>query len=328
MKPDQEFDLIVIGSGAAGGSAAEIAHAYGRSVAIIERDKIGGDCPNYACVPTKALLRSAKVYSLLQRAKEFGLRAEAVGFDWSEVVERVEWTIRHTGAASAEQYYRSEGIALFKGVAMFEDDHHIRVDGKLLRGPQIMIATGSKPRKPPIEGIHTVRPITHKEAIRLGKLPSSIIIVGAGPVGCEFAHLFSTFGVEVTLLQKPRTILSHEDPELSGIVHQALERNGVRIFTEVHETLCAVEGRNMTIQANIKGGTREFSAEEILNAAGRTPQVAELNLDAAGVETDRKGQVKINEHLQTTQPHIYAGGDVSGPFLFTHLAHYQGNIGG
>ncbi len=199
-KQEQHFDLIVIDTGAAGGSAAEIAHGYGRSVALIEKDKIGGDCPNYACVPTKDLLRSAKVYSLLKRAKGFGLRAEGIGFDWREVVAREQWTIRHTGAASAEQNYKSEGIALFKGVASFEDEHRICVDGQILRGDRIMIATGSQPRRPHIEGMQRVKPVTHKEAIHLEKFPSSILIVGGGPVGCEFAQLFSTFGAHARRL--------------------------------------------------------------------------------------------------------------------------------
>jgi pyruvate/2-oxoglutarate dehydrogenase complex dihydrolipoamide dehydrogenase (E3) component len=328
MKESGQYDLVVIGSGSAGSSAAEVAHGYGRSVAIIEQDKVGGDCPNYACVPTKALLHSARVYALLKRAQEFGLAAEQIGFDWRRIVERAEWTIRHTGAASAERYYASEGIALFKGTATFENEHRVRVGGHVLRGEHIMIATGSKTRMPPIEGVEAVKPITHKEAIRLPQLPASLLIVGAGPVGCEFAHLFSTFGVQVTLLQKPNAILSHEEPELAQIVQQTLEENGVRIFTGVEEKLCAIRGLNKTIQAHIGGHVREFSAAEILNAAGRTPQVADLNLDRMGVDTDEKGNVRIDDHLQTTQPRIYAGGDVSGPFLFTHFAHYQGNLAG
>ncbi len=328
VKDSREYDLVVIGSGSAGGSAAEVAHGYGRSVAIVEQDKVGGDCPNYACVPTKALLRSAQVYVLLQRAEAYGLVAEHIGFDWGRIIERVEWTIRHTGAASAEQDYASQGIALYAGTATFEDEHHVRVDGQVLRGDHIMIATGSKTRMPPIEGVEWVQPITHREAIRLPRLPASLLIVGAGPVGCEFAHLFSTFGVQVTLLQKPKTILSHEEPELAQTVHQTLEENGVRIFTGVDEKLCAIRGPHKTIQARIGGEIREFRAAEILNAAGRTPQIAALHLDRIGVETDEQGHIRIDEHLQTTQPHIYAGGDVSGPFLFTHFAHYQGTLAG
>src|SRR2546421_6015017 len=149
----QAFDLIVIGSGSAGSSTAELARRHGRSVAIIEKDKVGGDCPNYACVPTKALLRSAKVYSLLRRGGEFGLRPGTVDFDWARVMARKDEIVRQTGAATAEESYRKEGIALLRGVASFEDQHHLWVNGQLLRGDKFMIATGSQPEMPVIDGI-------------------------------------------------------------------------------------------------------------------------------------------------------------------------------
>jgi pyruvate/2-oxoglutarate dehydrogenase complex dihydrolipoamide dehydrogenase (E3) component len=325
---NRSFDLLVIGSGAAGGGAAEVAHAAGRSVAIIEKDKVGGDCPNYACVPTKALLRSAKVYALLKRAGEFGLRARAVGFEWAKVLARKEWIVRHTGAATAEQQYQQEGIALFKGAAAFEDEHHVRVDGQVVRGDKIMIATGSKPAMPRIPGIEAAKPITSVEAVSLRRLPASLIIIGGGPVGCEFAQLFSTFGVQVIMLEMANTILPHEEPELSQIIHQTLELNGANIVTAIKVMQLTQDGRRKMVQTRVKGEIREFEAEEILMAAGREPQTAELRLDAIGVGIDGGGRVKIDEYLQTTQPHIYAGGDVSGPLLFTHVAHYQGALAG
>ena len=203
----QQFDLIVIGSGSAGEGAIDEAHRSGHSVAIVEKDKLGGDCPNYACVPTKALLRSAKIYSLLKRANEFGLSPGAIGFDWFRVMARKEQIIRRTDAAGTAQRYHQAGIAFFKGTAAFEDEHHIRVDAQVLSGDKIMIATGSKPERSAIAGMNEAQPITSVEAISLPKLPTSLIILGGGPVGCEFAQLFSTFDVRVTLLQKAKTIL-------------------------------------------------------------------------------------------------------------------------
>src|SRR5438132_237396 len=148
-----QFDLIVIGSGSAGSTAARLARERGRSVAIIEKDQLGGDCPNYACVPTKALLRSAKVYSLLKRANGFGLRPGHVDFDWAAVLARKERTVAQTGVASAEQRYRQEGIALFRGLASFEDGHHLRANGRVIRGDKFMIATGSRAEVPAIAGV-------------------------------------------------------------------------------------------------------------------------------------------------------------------------------
>lgn len=323
----QRFDLIVIGSGSAGEGAIDEAHRSGHSIAIIEKDKVGGDCPNYACVPTKALLRSAKIYSLLKRADEFGLSSGAIEFDWLQVMARKEQIICRTDAAGTKQRYQKAGMAFFEGTAAFEDDHHIRVNDRVVYGDKIMVATGSKPARPSIPGIKEAQPITSIEAISLRRLPTSLIILGGGPVGCEFAQLFSTFGVRVVLLQQARTILPHEEPELSQIVRQALEANGVTILTQVEVQQLGRDAHGKKMWALVNGQRREFTAEEILVATGRDPQTSDLDLEAAGIHLS-EGRVQINEYLQTTCPHIYAGGDVSGPFQFTHFAHYQGTLAG
>src|SRR5436305_2288613 len=239
---DRRFDLIVIGGGSAGGSAAKRARAGGHSVAVVEKDKVGGDCPNYACVPTKALLRSAKVYALLKRGDEFGLRPGTVDFNWARVMARKEEIVRQTGTTTAEERYRKEGIALLRGVASFEDGHHLRVNGELLRGEKFMIATGSQPEIPAIDGITEVRPLTSVEAVSLPRLPDSMVILGGGPVGCEFAQLFSTFGVRVTLLQRTKYLLPCEEPELSQIIQAVLEQNGASILLGVEVQRLARDG--------------------------------------------------------------------------------------
>ena len=323
----QQFDLIVIGSGAAGEGAIDQAHRFRRSIAIVEKDKVGGDCPNYACVPTKALLRSAKIYSLLKRAEAFGLSPGAIEFDWSRVMARKEQIVGSTGETATEKRYRQAGITLFKGTAAFEDEHQIRVDGQAIYGDKIMIATGSRPERPALPGLNEAHPITSVEAISLPRLPTSLIILGGGPVGCEFAQLFSTFDVRVTLLQKAPTLLPREEPELSHIIQQALEANGVTVVTQVEIQRVDRDALGKTVQALIHGQAREFIAEEILIATGREPQTAELNLAAAGIQL-ADGRVQINQYMQTACPHVYAGGDVAGPFQFTHFAHYQGTLAG
>jgi pyruvate/2-oxoglutarate dehydrogenase complex dihydrolipoamide dehydrogenase (E3) component len=197
----------------------------------------------------------------------------------------------------------------------------------LLRGDKFMIATGSQPEMPAIDGITEARPITSVEAVSLPRLPGSVVILGGGPVGCEFAQLFSTFGVRVTLLQSAKTLLPREEPELSQIIQEALEKNGATVLVGVEVWRLTKEGPRKKVVTAIQGQPREFEAEEILVATGREPRIAELNLPAAGVETDH-GRVRINDFLQTSQPHIYAGGDVSGPFCYTHFAHYQGTLAG
>jgi len=323
----QQFDLIVIGSGAAGEGAIDQAQRSRHSIAIVEKNKVGGDCPNYACVPTKALLRSAKIYSLLKRAEAFGLSPSVIDFDWSRVMARKEQIVRSTGEAATAERYRQAGIGLIKGTATFADEHQIRVDGQVFFGDKIMIATGSKPERPALPGLNEAHPITSVEAISLPKLPVSLIILGGGPVGCEFAQLFSTFAVRVTLLQKAPTLLPREEPELSHIIQQALEANGVTVVTKAEVQRVDRDAHGKTVHALIQGQARAFRAEEILLATGREPQTAELNLTAAGIHL-AAGRVQINEYLQTTCPHIYAGGDVAGPFQFTNFAHYQGTLAG
>jgi pyruvate/2-oxoglutarate dehydrogenase complex dihydrolipoamide dehydrogenase (E3) component len=321
---DRHFDALVIGGGSAGTTAAKRLREAGRSVAVLESDKLGGDCPHRACVPTKALLRSAQVYALLKQADEFGLQAGAAGFDWARVLARKEDVVRRTGAGNAEEYER-RGIVLFRGEAAFQDEHHVRVGGIVLSGERILIATGSRPAVPDIPGLDEAGPITSEEAVNLPRLPASMVIVGGGPVGCEFAQLFSTFGVRVTLLYRGETLLPREEPELGRLVREVLEANGATVVTEARvERLHGGPGQKV-IQARVRGQVRELSAEKVLVATGREAQVRALNLPAAGVDVEG-GRVRVNGQLQTTAPHIYAAGDVCGPLLYTHFAHYQGRV--
>ncbi|MEX2263080.1 MAG: NAD(P)/FAD-dependent oxidoreductase [Bryobacteraceae bacterium] len=322
---DREFELVVIGTGAAGSAAAEKARSWGHSVAIIEKDRLGGSCPNYACIPTKALLRSAHVYSLLKRASDFGLHFSGAGFDWNGIVNRKDRIVHGSGAATMEERFREMGIHLFRGAATFEDGEHVRVDGQVLTAGRVLIATGSQPALPRIAGIGAAKPITSRDAIGLSELPASMIVVGAGPVGCEFAQLFSTFDVPVALLEAQREILPGEEPELAALVRRSLESNGVTVLTRAHVLNLASDGRKKRVRVAVEQALREFSAEEILIATGREADVSGLNLEAAGVETE-DGRIRVNEYLASSNPRIFAAGDAAGPYLYTHFASYQGSL--
>ena len=182
-------------------------------MAVVQMDQPGGDCPLRACVPTKALLRSAEIYSLLKRAGDFGIQPGTIGFDWAQVMAHNEEIVRQTGGTGAAEKLERQGIALFQGKASFQDEHSLSISGQVLRGESILIATDSQSARPDIPGLDEVTPITSVEAVSLSKLPASMIIIGGGPVGCEFAHLFSTFGVKVVLLHKGETLLPREEPE-------------------------------------------------------------------------------------------------------------------
>ena len=322
---NREFDLIVIGSGPAGEAAVAVAQRHTRSIALVERDRLGGDCPNVACVPTKALLRSARIYSLLRRAGEFGLRAGETGFDWGRIVARKDRIVREA-AAWEEKARRLEraGVSLLRGEAAFVDERVVRVGDETLRGEHILIATGSQPQMPPIEGLAEISPLSSVDAVDLRALPAGLIVLGGGAVGCEFADLFAAFGVRVTLIEAEQTLLPNEEPEMSGVLREHLERRGVRVATGAKVERLAMEGGRKLAFCLLGEERRTFRADEILIATGRAPRTAGLNLDRAGVETDERGQVRVDDFLRTTQPHIWAAGDVCGPFLFTHVAHYQG----
>ena len=321
----RRFDALILGCGSAGTTAAKRLRADGQTVAVVEMDQPGGDCPLRACVPTKALLRSAQVYSLLKRAGDFGIEPGTVDFNWAKVMARKEEIIRQTGVAAAAGNLSRQGIALFQEQASFEDEHSLRVAGQVLRGERILIATGSQPARPDIPGLDEVQPITSVEALSLPKLPARLIIIGGGPVGCEFAQLFSTFGVNVMLLHKGQTLLPREEPELSRVVEDALEENGVTLLADAKVTHFGKEGTLKQASAEVRGELRDLVAEEILLATGREARTHGLGLATAGVATER-GSVLVNDFLQTSQPHIYAAGDVCGPFLYTHFAHYQGRV--
>ncbi len=324
-KADSQFDALILGCGSAGTTAAKQLRTAGHTVAVVEMDQPGGDCPLRACVPTKALLRSAEIYSLLKRASAFGVEPGTISFDWAKVMARKEEIVRQTGTSGAAEKLKRQGIAVFQGKASFQDEHSVTVAGQLLRGERILIATGSQPARPDIPGIDDVKPITSDQAVSLPKLPASMIIIGGGPVGCEFAHLFSTFGVKVVLLLNGDSPLPREEPELSRIVHDALEESGVSLLAGAKVIRFLKAGTLKKARSEVRGEMHDLVAEEILVATGREPRTAELGLPAAGVVTER-GQVLINDFLQTSRPHIFAAGDVCGPLLYTHFAHYQGRV--
>jgi pyruvate/2-oxoglutarate dehydrogenase complex dihydrolipoamide dehydrogenase (E3) component len=321
-----QYDALILGCGSAGTTAAKRLREVGHSVAVVEMDQPGGDCPLRACVPTKALLRSAEVYALLKRAGAFGIQPEAIGFDWAKVMARKEEIVRQTGGGpKAAEKLEELDIALFRGKASFQDEHSISVAGQVLRGERILIATGSLPARPDIPGLDQVKPISSVEAVSLPKLPASMIIIGGGPVGCEFAHLFSTFGVKVVLVYKGETLLPREEPELSRVVQDTLAENGVTLVAGAKVNQFCKQGNLKQARAEVQGKIHDLVAEEILVATGREANIAGLGLPAAGVAIER-GLVRINDFLQTSLPHIFAAGDVCGPLLYTHFAHYQGRV--
>lgn len=327
-----DFDVIVIGSGSAGSSAIETAHARGAKICVIERDAIGGECPNYACVPVKAMLKSAKLYHQVKHGlPKYGVHASKVRYSFSEIMNRkadVVSTITGKGKR-LKKAWESMGVKVVKGDAHFVDKHTVRVGSKQLTAKAFVIATGAKDFIPPIDGIESVDYLDYRKTTLLKRQPKSLVIIGGGPVGCEFATFFSLLGTKVTLIQLAPHVLQREDEEVSVIVERSMKEQGVNILTQAKALGVKKVSGGVQVTYQVKMGRRKtITVDKVLLAAGKRANIDDLNVKAAGIKTDAKGRLKISESLQTSSRHIFAAGDVSGGMLFTHMAHQEGDIAG
>ena len=321
------YDLVVIGAGGAGSTAAGEAIGRGANVAMVERWRVGGTCLNVGCDPTKTMVRSAQVLHLARHAERFGIKATDIRADWPAVMHRVERVIDTIRGGDGDQNIRDSGIVLRKATATFRSLHEIDVDGEIIRGDKIIVATGAEWVSPPISSLAEVGYITNAEAVALPVLPRSLAIVGGGVVAVEFAQIFARFGVEVTILGSAAQILPREDATLSDALRAVLEREGITVETGVRITRAEMKDGLKCLIGERGGETVEFCrVEEILVAAGRAPAVQGLNLEAAGVAYDAKTGIIVDDELRTSVPHIWAIGDVVSRYAFTHVADYQARI--
>jgi dihydrolipoamide dehydrogenase len=327
-----DYDVIVIGAGSAGFTAAETARSEGASVCIIEGGSWGGECPNFACVPTKALLKSARVYyEAKYHMREYGVYATGVTFNFANIMKRKRAVVSAiTGDGKRmKQVAKRLGITAIDGKAKFIDSHAIEVNGKNLSARSFVLATGAVDFIPPVDGLESSGFINYEGAVSLKSCPKSIAIIGGGPVGCEFATFFAMLGVKVTILQLAPTVLHREDQEIAIIAQKQLVDLGVQVMTET-KTLSVEKYRLKRRVWFQKGKSKRQSVvvDKILIAAGKRANVEDLNLEVANVKLDEKGRLIVKETLQTTARHIFAAGDVSGGMMFTHTAHEEGSIVG
>ena len=317
------YDLIVVGGGTAGLVSAAGAASLGAKVALVERDKLGGDCLHTGCVPTKTLVKSARVAHLINHSEEYGVKTSGYEVDFPAVMDRMARVIRTAGEQDSPDRFRELGVDVFLDEAQFTSPDEVSVDGRRLAFRSAIIATGSHSIVPPIDGLEDVGYLTHVEALRLRRLPSSIIILGSGPIGCEFAQIFARFGSKVTLIDTVPLPLPKEDPEVGEVLRDVLMADGVTFRGGYKAGEARTEGSEKVLVAHNEQGEKiEVRGEEILVAAGRAPTAGSLALETAGVEVQKKG-LKVDENLRTTAPNIYAAGDITGKYLFTHVAEYQ-----
>ncbi|MCL4305326.1 mercuric reductase [bacterium] len=317
--PSGRYNLVVIGGGTAGLVTAAGAAALGAKVALIERNLLGGDCLNVGCVPSKALLRAARAAAEVRDAKRFGINVPSYSVNFADVMERMRKLRARIAAVDSVQTLKEKGVDVYFGEARFLNSSAIEVGGRKLNFARAVIASGARAAMPDIEEIESVEPLTNETLFGLTELPRRLAVIGAGPVGIEMAQAFARFGSVVTVYDLNERILHREDPDAAERVKKSLEKDGVRFRLGIRNMRCSNTAGQKVVHCEIGTHQVEDYFDQVLVGVGRVPNVEGMNLYAVHVEYDRDG-IHVNDRLRTTNPHIYACGDVASRFKYTHAA--------
>ena len=320
------YDVIVIGGGSAGYAAARTAQAEGARVAIIDQGPLGGLCILRGCMPTKAILRSSTIAALIRRAPEFGVNTQGLQANLSAIIDRKNRLIKEF-ADDRIQSLTDSRFTLYREQAHFLSPSEIQVGDRRLTAKNFIIATGSVVARPPIQGLENVDYLTSDEALDLSNVPESLIVLGGGPVALELAQFFLRIGVRVTLIQRSAHVLSDADEDLAGPVEARFREEGMTVLTGTAIQKVTDSGNLKTVHFLHKGQPQQVTAATILQALGRLPNIDELHLEAAQL-SPRNGKIVVDPTMCTSQPHIYAVGDVNGLHEIVHIAIEQGEIAG
>ena len=321
--PADCYDLVVIGAGTAGlvVAAGAAGLGLGLKVALIERHLLGGDCLNVGCVPSKCVIRSSRLAADMRDAMQFGIQPpQHVDVDFAAVMERMRRVRAGISHHDSAQRFQSLGVDVFLGQASFTKDRTIVVGEHSLRYKKAVIAAGARAAKLTIAGLDEVGYLTNETVFSLTERPSRLAVIGGGPIGCELAQAFQRLGSEVILLQQGDQLLNKEDRDAAEIVQQAFEREGIQVILNAKLKQVSRIDAGKVIEFEVDGHTSSITVDEILAGAGRAPNVEGLNLEAVGVEYDSRQGVQVNDYLQTTNPQIYAAGDICMSWKFTHAA--------
>jgi pyruvate/2-oxoglutarate dehydrogenase complex dihydrolipoamide dehydrogenase (E3) component/uncharacterized membrane protein YdjX (TVP38/TMEM64 family) len=318
----RRFDrnLVVIGGGSAGLVAAYIAATVRARVTLVEKHRMGGDCLNTGCVPSKALIKTARVLSQIRKAKDFGLRNATAEFDFAEVMERVQCVIRAIEPHDSVERYTRLGVECLQGEARMTSPWTVEVDGKTLTTRAIVIAAGAEPFIPPIPGIEQTGCLTSETVWQLRKLPARLLVLGGGPIGCELTQAFARLGSKVTQVEMLERLLPREDPEFSDMLAQRFREEGVAV--RVGHRAVKFLGKNLLVCEHA-GQEVRIEFDQLLCAVGRAARTKGYGLEELGIPLTRARTIETNEFLQTIYPNVYACGDVAGPYQFTHAAAHQ-----
>jgi pyruvate/2-oxoglutarate dehydrogenase complex dihydrolipoamide dehydrogenase (E3) component/uncharacterized membrane protein YdjX (TVP38/TMEM64 family) len=318
-----DYNVVVLGAGSAGLVSSYIAAAVKAKVALIEKDKMGGDCLNTGCVPSKALIRSAKLLAYGRRAEEFGFRKTETTFEFGEVMERVQRVVGRVEPHDSVERYTDLGVDCILGEARITSPYTVEVNGRTLATRSIIVATGASPFVPPIPGLDQVDFLTSDNLWQLRELPRRLVVLGGGPIGCEMAQAFARFGSKVTQVERAPFIMGREDRDVAAFVQKRFEAEGVKVLTGHAAKRIQVEGQDKILICEHMGQELRIPFDRILVAVGRRPLAKGFGLEELGVRLSEGGSIEADPFLRTNIPNILCAGDVTGPYQFTHTAGHQ-----
>lgn len=322
--PASSYDVVVIGAGSGGLSAAGMARAFDARVALIERDRFGGECLYTGCVASKALLHVARLAAQIRQAGELGLSAQLAPVDLGAVADHVRRVIEEVYVDSdAPENYAEMGVDIAIGAARFESPSTISVNGQTITTKHALVCTGSHPVVPAIPGLAEAGFLTNETIFTVRRLPPRLLVIGGGPIGCELGQAFARLGAQVTMLQRPDRIIPKDEPEASAVLAERLTREGVTILTGAEATRVTVRGGEKVVEVRAPQGAGEIVVDEILVAIGRAPTLEGLSLEVAKIAYDTRKGITVDANMRTNNPRVYAAGDVTGGYLFTHAAARQ-----
>ncbi len=325
--PTGRYNLVVIGAGTAGLVTSAVAAALGAKVALIERHLMGGDCLNVGCVPSKGVIRASRAWAAVKHSRPFGLTApDDTKADFGVAMARMRKLRARISHVDSVHRYTSLGVDVFIGEGRFSGAHTVTVGDTTLEYAKAVICTGARAAAPPIPGLEQTGYLTNETVFSLTQLPQRLAVIGSGPIGCEMAQSFARFGSHVCLMERGTHILPREDADAANIVQTHMAKDGVSFVFNATITKVASRGQEKIVHYDQNGEHHEFVADEILIGVGRAPNVDRLALETVGVDYHGQTGVTVNNRLQTTNPNIYAAGDVCFPFKFTHTADAMAQI--
>jgi len=321
MSTSEQYDAIVIGAGQAGGPLATTLARSGRRTALIEREHVGGTCINEGCTPTKTMVASARVAYLARRGTDYGVEAGAIGVNLDRVRERKREIVKRFRHGSLRRIEATQGVDLIYAEARFTGPRRVAVDNRTLEADLVFINTGGRPAAPDVDGLDRIPSLDSTSIMELDQVPEHLLVLGGGYIGLEFGQMFRRFGSRVTVVQRGSQLLPLEDEDVAGAVLDILREDGIEVRLNAQAVRAAAAGPGVRLTVRAPEGERDLVGSHILRAAGRVPNTDRLDLAAAGIVTDAKGFITVNERLETSARGVYALGDVKGGPAFTHISY-------